>query len=127
MNAPINILLVDDNELRRLLLAHHLLIEFPTANIRQCSSATEAIEQLRVSAFDAVVTDNSRLPVSGIDLIRWVRVNCAHAVIVMVSSSPWIEKTAREAGAHAVFSSFQFEKLGGVLALLLGEPKESAQ
>ena len=92
MNAPINILLVGDNKLKRLLLSHHLLIDFPTAHIRQCSSATEAIEQLRVSSFDAVVTDNGRLPVSGIDLIRWLRVNCAHAVIIMVSRSPWIEK-----------------------------------
>jgi len=126
VNSPLNILVADDSDLKRVLLAHHLLLRFPTALITQCDSGAAAIEAIKVNPFDAVVTDNSMLPVNGIDLILWIRSNVGHIPIVMVSGNPHIEEKALEAGADAVLSSLQFKKLGATLAKLLGDTANDA-
>ena len=116
--SPKSILVVDDSDLKRVLLVHHLLKHFPTTQIVQCNGGAEAIEQLKLTAFDAVVTDNNMLPVNGIELILWIRSNLAHFPIVMVSGNPHIEEKALSAGADAVLNSLQFKKLGETLEKL---------
>ena len=83
MASSIKLLIVDDSDLKRVLLVHHLLKHFPTAQFVQCNNGAEAIEQLKLATFDAVVTDNNMVPVNGIDLILWIRSNFAHFPIVM--------------------------------------------
>ncbi|MEO6003168.1 MAG: response regulator [Opitutus sp.] len=121
MNSLLKILVVDDGDLKRILLAHHLLLRFPSARITQCDSGAAAIELIKVNPFDAVVTDNNMSPVTGIELILWIRSNVGHMPIVMISGNPHIEEAALKAGADAVLNSLQFKKLGATLAKLLGE------
>jgi CheY-like chemotaxis protein len=117
MAAP-SILLVDDDEHKRLLIAHYLTTKFPSATVHECRSGAEAIDQLNAQPIDAIITDHSMVPVDGIQLIKWARSKFSDLPIVMVSGHPDIREVALNAGANQVVSSLSFSEVGDVLEKL---------
>jgi CheY-like chemotaxis protein len=125
MQPTVALLVADDDDIKRSLIAQFLLRHFPGADIRQCASGLEAIEQLSIRSADAVVTDNSMIPINGLELTSWIRDNLGGLPIVMVSGNPGIEKQALDAGVTEVLSPLRFLEIGTVLERLLKKPPEA--
>lgn len=115
------LLLIDDDENKRFLIALHLKRRFPEASIAEYGSGEAAINHMEQFPVDAIVTDHSMSPVDGIQLIRWVRSRSETLPILMVTGHPSIEEQALSAGATEVIGSFRFTEVGEVLAKLLGD------
>lgn len=114
-----NILLVDDDDHKRELIARSVLAKHPDVVLRQCSSGTEAIDYLRTTNADAMVTDHNMTPINGIQLIDWVRRRFPRLPILMITGNPEVEADAIKAGANSVISSFRFSDVGDILAKLI--------
>ena len=71
-----SVLLADDEELALLGLAEGVEWEnLNIENIYKCRSKESAIQRLRVSPVDIIITDIEMPNGNGIELIRWVREN----------------------------------------------------
>lgn len=113
-------LLVDDDEHKRVLLGIHLKRAFPGYDIVECSSGAEGIDAFDAHPVDAIVTDHSMTPVSGIEMIRAIRKRDTRVPIVMVTGHPSIRDVAVNAGADAVIGFVKFAELPAILTALLG-------
>jgi CheY-like chemotaxis protein len=119
MNAPLEFLLVDDDDNKRSLISLFVLRRFPTAHVSEYTTGAGAIEHLKDNAVDAIITDHSMAPVNGIQLIRWVRKRFQTLPILMVTGHPEIESEAMDAGATLVLNFSRFAEVADVLARLL--------
>lgn len=115
MPTPPRILLVDDDELKRVLLARHIRALFDTAVITECWSGAEAMEYLEANPVDVIVTNHSMRPVDGVELTRWARNRFPSMPILMVTGNPGITREALRAGADRVV---EFGDLAQIRAFL---------
>ena len=129
VSREIKVLLVDDDEEKRFLIATHIARNFTDGNISlfEYDCGATAIAHLEKDWVHALVTDNSMSPVNGLELIRWVRERDAALPVIMVTGNPDIEKVAVKAGASAVLASQQFTEIATVLTRLLAPPSPPAE
>ena len=81
-NKEVRILIVDDEETIRKLLAHHLEASYDCVT---ASSVEEAMKLLTVSAFNLVMTDIKLPGASGIELCNFINASYPETVVVIVS------------------------------------------
>ena len=74
MDKSITILVVDDYEVMRRFVRKQLA-RLGFENVEEAASGQEALERLKTSAIDLVITDWNMTPVSGIQLLREVKSN----------------------------------------------------
>src|SRR6185295_12743310 len=72
MTAQHRILVVDDNEPTRLLIARILTQELPVA-VMLAGSAADAERQMEQTRFDVIVLDLLMPHASGFDVLQWMR------------------------------------------------------
>jgi len=72
MTAPSRVLVVDDNEPTRLLIARILTQELPVA-VTLAASADEAKDQIRDTRFDVILLDLLMPHASGFEVLEWMR------------------------------------------------------
>ena len=118
LNVP-TFLLVDDDEQKRALIAIFLRRNFPVLTIVECTSGAEGIDAFDSQSIDAIVTDHSMVPVSGIEMIEAIRRRNMKVPIVMVTGHPSVEGSAIAAGANSVISFSRYAELPGILCKLL--------
>src|SRR5947209_4355027 len=82
-NKPISLLIVDDEEPIRKLLAANLSAQY---NCTTAASAAEAITLMGAAAFSLVLSDITMPGASGLELCRFVREKFPDTVVVMVSA-----------------------------------------
>lgn len=95
------ILVVDDDPNGRFLTVRRLRREFPALRIVEAENATSALDAVKQSAIDAVITDNGIGAVDGVTMIRELRARHFAKPIIMASMNPTLETKALAAGADA--------------------------
>lgn len=100
MNAP-HFLVVDDDEAFRNYLKLALLVVFEEAQVETAESVGEAIELIRATEFDVVLSDIQLGRVTGIDLVRQTRVLRPVPTIVLMTGDHRLLSEAMNSGAYA--------------------------
>jgi two-component system chemotaxis response regulator CheY len=126
------ILIVEDSETMRSLLASSLEgLELPV-KISEASSGFEALRLLPREDFDLVVTDINMPDINGLELVSFMRGNERYRsvplVIVSTESSDRDREKGLELGADAyLVKPFEPETLRQVVTDLLARPRRDAQ
>jgi two-component system chemotaxis response regulator CheY len=126
------ILIVEDSETMRSLLASSLEgLESPV-KISEASSGFEALRLLPREDFDLVVTDINMPDINGLELVSFMRGNERYRsvplVIVSTESSDRDREKGLELGADAyLVKPFEPETLRQVVTDLLARPRRDAQ
>ena len=71
--APIHVLVVDDNNVNRLVVSTTLLRSFPNALIEQAENGTEALNKMRETRYELVLIDLVMPDIDGADVVREIR------------------------------------------------------
>ena len=126
------ILIVEDSETMRSLLASSLEGLEPTVKISEASSGFEALRLLPREDFDLVVTDINMPDINGLELVSFMRGNERYRsvplVIVSTESSDRDREKGLELGADAYLAKpFEPETLLQVVTDLLARPRRDAQ
>ncbi len=126
------ILIVEDSETMRSLLASSLEGLEPPVKISEASSGFEALRLLPREDFDLVVTDINMPDINGLELVSFVRGNERYRslalVIVSTESSDRDREKGLELGADAyLVKPFEPETLRQVVTDLLARPRRDAQ
>ena len=126
------ILIVEDSETMRSLLASSLEgLELPV-KISEASSGFEALRLLPREDFDLVVTDINMPDINGLELVSFMRGNERYRsvplVIVSTEGSDRDREKGLELGADAyLVKPFEPETLRQVVTDLLARPRRDAQ
>ena len=83
MDAPIKLLLVDDNPEVIDVICEFL--SFAGFFITPCQNGSEAIALLESSDFDVMVTDIQMPYLNGVELLEWMQANCPHTPVGIIS------------------------------------------
>ncbi len=94
------VLVVDDEKSIRTTLSEFLRAE--GHDVETSADAEDALDRLRASAFDLVVTDIVLPRVSGVDLLRRVHACAPHVKVVMITGEPTVESAAEAVRAGAM-------------------------
>ncbi len=126
------ILIVEDSETMRSLLASSLEGLEPPVKISEASSGFEALRLLPREDFDLVVTDINMPDINGLELVSFMRGNERYRsvplVIVSTESSDRDREKGLELGADAyLVKPFEPETLRQVVTDLLARPRRDAQ
>jgi two-component system chemotaxis response regulator CheY len=126
------ILIVEDSETMRSLLASSLEGLEPPVKISEASSGFEALRLLPREDFDLVVTDINMPDINGLELVSFMRGNGRYRsvplVIVSTESSDRDREKGLELGADAyLVKPFEPETLRQVVTDLLARPRRDAQ
>lgn len=113
------ILVVDDDENKRLLIARFLELHFGDARITLCDSGEQAMEHLSHHPIDALITNHSMQPVNGVELTHWARSRFPALPILMVTGNPGIAQEAMNAGATHVMEFARYAEIGPILRRVL--------
>jgi CheY-like chemotaxis protein len=73
--TPIHVLVVDDNDVNRLLVSTTLLRSFPNAVIEQAENGTDALNKMRHIRYELVLIDLVMPDIDGADVVREIRNN----------------------------------------------------
>lgn len=73
--TPIFVLVVDDNNVNRLVVSTTLLRSFPKAVIEQAENGTVALEKMRSTRYELVLIDLVMPDIDGADVVREIRRN----------------------------------------------------
>ena len=71
--TPIHVLVVDDNDVNRLVVSTTLLRSFPKAIIEQAANGHEALDKMRSTLFELVLIDLVMPDIDGADVIHEIR------------------------------------------------------
>ena len=88
-SRPLNILIVDDVQVHRFLMASGLSRINPFIKAEEASSTTEAIEKLQTGSFNVVISDWNMPGGGGSQLVEWMRArpHFRRVPFVMISSN----------------------------------------
>lgn len=112
MSAPIEVLVLDDEEIVCDRLKVYL--EKNGCNVEAFTISQEAMERLVERSFDVVITDLKMKAPTGIDILHFVRDHSSSTQVIIITGYPTIE-AVREAEYGNVFDfinkPFQMDKL----------------
>ena len=125
VNKEMNILIVDDYK-TMLRIIRNLLRQLGFNNIEEATDGSMALDMLRQSKFDFVISDWNMEPMTGIQLLREVRgdENLKRLPFIMITAESKTENViaAKEAGvSNYIVKPFNAETLKGKMASVLGE------
>lgn len=127
MSPPQIILILNDREEDLLLLRHALKREFPGVQVLEFLDAEAALETLRTTRVDAVITDNRMPRISGIEFVRRFRAWNVATPVVMLTGSDEKKAEARAVGVTTFIASGSWpdirERIRGTLAGRSSEPR----
>jgi len=124
IDKNMQILVVDDyNTMLRIL--KNLLKQLGFHNVDQAMDGNEALQKLKASAFDFIISDWNMEPMTGIELLREVRGNekLKHIPFIMITAESKTENViaAQQAGvSNYIVKPFNAETLKGKMASVLG-------
>ena len=124
IDKNMQILVVDDyNTMLRIL--KNLLKQLGFHNVDQAMDGNEALQKLKASAFDFIISDWNMEPMTGIELLREVRGNekLKHITFIMITAESKTENViaAQQAGvSNYIVKPFNAETLKGKMASVLG-------
>ncbi len=94
-----HVLLVDDHDGVRAVLAHLLAQLCPTATIAEAAHGAEALSLVAQHNLDLIITDHQMPIMSGLQLVRSLRAQGMRMPIVVLSSDTSIAEAILAAGA----------------------------
>jgi DNA-binding NtrC family response regulator len=117
------ILIVDDDQKIRSLLARVVQNVARNAHVIQATNGTEALAALDEYRFALVITDYHMPGASGLDILTAARAYDAGISVIVVSARSQVEASVRRAGAAAFLSKpFEIEPLTAILRQVLHLP-----
>ena len=96
------VMIVDDDAKMLFLVEHALKAAFPEVSITTMTDGLDALQYIRETGTDLLITDHSMRHMNGADLIRELRAEGSKLPIIMISNSP----NAKEEGAAAGADTF---------------------
>ena len=76
MKKTINVMLVDDHAVNRLVASATIKQGLPNARIDEARNGTEAIEKMKTHLYDLVLMDLIMPDFSGVEVVRIIRTEC---------------------------------------------------
>src|SRR5262245_24393327 len=126
MPQPHHVLIVDDEEQMRLMLARLVKRTWKDATIAQAAHGTEALGLIAQQRPDLIITDYQMPIMGGLDLVRMLRAQGATMPILALSSEPSVGESILAAGADAFLTKpFRVQALRELLRTLLGDDEET--
>ncbi len=120
MNIPYHIIIADDTDSMRGILARIIARTYPSVRISAVANGQEALSIFEREGADLIVTNNRMQQMDGLSLIRTLRSRNETTPIVMVSSDASLEQLALAAGAnYFVAKPFTMQELTRVLITIL--------
>ena len=74
--SPIHVLVVDDNDVNRLIVSTTLIRSFPNAIIEQAANGQQGLDKMRLTVFDLVLIDLVMPDLDGSEVVAIVRQSC---------------------------------------------------
>ena len=74
--SPIHVLVVDDNDVNRLVVSTTLMRSFPNAIIEQAANGQQGLDKMRLTVFDLVLIDLVMPDLDGSEVVSIVRQSC---------------------------------------------------
>ena len=74
--SPIHVLVVDDNDVNRLVVSTTLIRSFPNAIIEQAANGQQGLDKMRLTVFDLVLIDLVMPDLDGSEVVSIVRQSC---------------------------------------------------
>jgi PleD family two-component response regulator len=105
VSTPQRILIVNDHDDDLLLLRHALEREFPGVQVLEFLDAEAALDALRKTVVDGVITDNRMPRLCGIEFVRQFRAWNATTPVVMLTGSEEMKAEAHEVGVTTFIAS----------------------
>jgi len=119
------ILVVDDSATMRMIVVKSLRqAGFINAEVVEAGSAKEALQKLAAGGIDLMLCDVNMPEITGIELVKVVKMKMANLPVVMVTteSSPEMKQKMLEAGASGIITKpFPPQELTKVLGPLVKE------
>jgi len=122
---PYHFVVADDDQRTLFIVESALRRAFPSAEISSFTDGISALHHYEQYGADAVVTDQSMIPMNGADLIRAIRNTDQELPIVMISNSPNAEEEGAAAGYSAFLDKGHVTRLSTVLNNLLEKRRHS--
>jgi len=116
-----HVLLVDDHDGVRAVLAHLLAQLCPTATIAEAAHGAEALSLVAQHNLDLIITDHQMPIMSGLQLVRSLRAQGMRMPIVVLSSDTSIAEAILAAGATVFLPKVSEPWLKELLYILLPE------
>lgn len=121
-STPLCVLIVDDSEVTRTVIARNLIKQIPQAVVTPCASVNEAMEQLAQRPFHLITTALQLQDQDGLALVRHVRTHPQHRTTpLVVISSDMSSKRLREGFSEGVTDFFDKRRGHQALAEFLHE------
>lgn len=99
-SSECRLMIVDDDVKMLFLVEHALQTAFPNARITTVTDGSDALQQIRRTGTDLLITDHSMMRMNGAELIRELRADGSKLPIIMISNSPNAEQEGNAAGAN---------------------------
>lgn len=93
------VMIVDDDAKMLFLVEHALKTAFPEARITTMTDGLDALQYIRNTGTDLLITDQSMAHMNGSELIRELRAEGSKLPIIMISNSPNAKEEGGAAGA----------------------------
>jgi DNA-binding NtrC family response regulator len=131
MSETITILVVDDEENVLLSVQKVILSKYPDYKIDLVNSPAQALEKIKASRYNLVITDLMMPGIDGLELIKKIRTTAPDLKIMMITGYATM-KTAllamREGASKYISKPFtRDELLQAINAVLLQEPQDSGK
>ena len=97
--SPLAVLVVDDSDLLRSLVAHYLDAESDLKVVASVSTADAAVQQVRHARPDVILLDHDMPGGNGLEALPELRRLCPQARIVLFSSAHEVRGAALDRGA----------------------------
>jgi len=94
------LMIVDDDTKMLFLVEHVLKTAFPEARITTMTDGVDALQHIRKTGTDLLITDQSMAQMNGSELIRELRAEGSKLPIIMISNSPNAKEDGGAAGAN---------------------------
>jgi CheY-like chemotaxis protein len=121
-----HVLIVDDDEHLRVVLARLVKRTWPQATITEALHGAEALGALEAQTSDLIISDYQMPVMNGLELVRTLRSQAATMPILVLSSEPSVGEALLAAGAtHFLVKPFPVATFAQLLRTLLPEDAET--
>jgi two-component system, NarL family, capsular synthesis sensor histidine kinase RcsC len=120
MPPPLHIIVADDHDTIRAMIARVLIRTYPAVAISAVSDGAQALLVYGQRGADLLITDHHMPILSGLDLVRTLRAQQVAIPIVLISSDHTVEPSALAVGANRfLLKPFSVSALQQVVLALL--------